>query len=214
MEVTESSSYSYVTHGKFWFHTQSLNSSLSKNSHLRVFISQIEWNPFTLQPVRALPCLPKPHTSPHLLWTPNVLLELRPAATRKQNPEFCPQFLWQVWENLRTLCSGFNTSTTFTPRNELQVCVGFRLLPGLLHENFEAIWAGGRNRKVQAVTAHSPNDGGGVHIFVGNLSCKQLPQNYSKWPDGKTNKEKNTHVNSFQQKHLELGNLLLNTKQH
>lgn len=37
--------------------------------------------------------------------------------------------------------------------------MGFRLLPGLLHEDFEAIWAGGRDRKVEAVTAHSPNDG-------------------------------------------------------
>lgn len=211
MEETESSSYSYVTYAKSWFHTQSLNSSLSKNSHLRVFIAQINWNPFTLQPVRALPCLPKPHTSPHLLWNPNVLLELRPAAKRKQDPEFYHLFLW---EYLRTLCSGLNTPTSSTPRNELQVCVGFRLLPGLLHEDFEAIWAGGRNRKVQAVTAHSPNDGRGVHIFVGNLSCKQLPQNYSKWPDGKTSKEKKIHMNSFQQRHLELGNLLLNINQH
>lgn len=51
------------------------------------------------------------------------------------------------------------------------------LLPGLLHEDFEAIGAGGRDGKVEAVAAHSPNDGRRVHVFVGNLSSEQLPQN-------------------------------------
>lgn len=62
----------------------------------------------------------------------------------------------------------------------MSVCVGFRLLPGLLHEDFEAIWAGGRDRKVEAVTAHSPNDGRRVHVLVGDLSREQLPQNHPK----------------------------------
>lgn len=54
-------------------------------------------------------------------------------------------------------------------------CVRLRLLPGLLHEDFEAIWAGGRDRKVEAVAAHSPNDGWRVHVLVGDLSREQLP---------------------------------------
>lgn len=42
--------------------------------------------------------------------------------------------------------------------------------PCLFHEDFEAIRAGGRNRKVKTVAADTPNDGRRVHIFVGNLS--------------------------------------------
>lgn len=69
-------------------------------------------------------------------------------------------------------------------------CVGLRLLPGLLHEDFEAIWAGGRDRKVEAVAAHSPNDGWRVHVLVGDLSREQLPQNHPKWPDEEINQDK------------------------
>lgn len=75
-------------------------------------------------------------------------------------------------------------------------CVGFRLLPGLLHEDFEAIWAGGRDRKVEAVTAHSPNDGRRVHVLVGNLSREQLPQNHPKWPDEEINQDKSSSYRS------------------
>lgn len=86
---------------------------------------------------------------------------------------FSPDFHRFCWEPALGLC-----------------CVGFRLLPGLLHEDFEAIWAGGRDGKVEAVTAHSPNDGRRVHILVGNLSREQLPQNHSKWPEEETNQDK------------------------
>lgn len=47
--------------------------------------------------------------------------------------------------------------------------------PCLFHENFEAIRAGGGDRKVKTVAANAPNNGGGVHVFVGNLSGQQLP---------------------------------------
>lgn len=62
---------------------------------------------------------------------------------------------------------GFLRSSQHISRGDVQVhqclpegrTVPGLALPGLLHEDFEAIWAGGRDRKVEAVTAHSPNDG-------------------------------------------------------
>ncbi len=48
--------------------------------------------------------------------------------------------------------------------------------PALPQEQFEAVWTAIRNRQLQTVVAHSPDDGGGVHILIGHLSCQHLPQ--------------------------------------
>lgn len=52
--------------------------------------------------------------------------------------------------------------------------------PCLFHEDFEAIRAGGGDRKVETVAANTPNDGRGVYVFVGNLSGQKFPQHNSK----------------------------------
>lgn len=41
--------------------------------------------------------------------------------------------------------------------------------PALLHQKFEAIWAGGGDGKLEGVAAHAPDDRRAVHILVGDL---------------------------------------------
>lgn len=48
-------------------------------------------------------------------------------------------------------------------------------LPSLFHEDFEAVWAGGGDRKVETVAADTPDDGGRVYVFVGNFTSQQFP---------------------------------------
>ncbi len=55
--------------------------------------------------------------------------------------------------------------------------------PALLDEQFETVRAGGRNGQLQRVAADAPDDGGAVHVAVGNLARQQLPQAHTKGPD-------------------------------
>lgn len=51
--------------------------------------------------------------------------------------------------------------------------------PCLFHEDFEAVRAGGGDGKVKTIAANAPDDGRGVHVFVGNLSSQKFPQHDS-----------------------------------
>lgn len=54
--------------------------------------------------------------------------------------------------------------------------------PALPQEDFEAVWAALGDREVQAVVAHPPDDGRGVHILIGDLPGQHLPQHHPERP--------------------------------
>lgn len=59
---------------------------------------------------------------------------------------------------------------------------GSSFLPCLFHEDLEAVRTGGGDGQVQAVTAHAPDDGRGVHVLIRYLPRQQLPQNHPERP--------------------------------
>lgn len=151
-----------------------------------MFRKKISKYPFTLEPARALPgpVCPANHTGLFLLSLNSRFPSWVQSWCHKEAESKMLKLIvlltsvrvlksLVLWAQHSRSDSGFISFSGSLDRakGEPWVCVGFTVLPGLLHEDFEAIRAGGRNRKMQAVTAHSPNDGWGVHILVGNLSC-------------------------------------------
>lgn len=57
-----------------------------------------------------------------------------------------------------------------------------RALPALSEEDLEAVRAALRYWQLEAVVPHTPDDGGGVHVFIRDLSRQHFPQHYSKGP--------------------------------
>lgn len=54
--------------------------------------------------------------------------------------------------------------------------------PALPQQHLEAVGAAGGDGQVEAVAAHPPDDGRGVHVLVGDLTRQQLPQHHPEGP--------------------------------